>query len=169
MKDFSVETLDAEKLRSAMRAWSAGVTVLTVAHEGETHGMTVNSFTSISLDPPLIVVSLQRQTRTHELALKAGAFGVTILSSKQAEISDLFAGRKAQAGERLAAVQTETLVSGAPLIVGGLSWFDCRIRQTYDSGATTLIIAEVLAVRAISEEKPLIYHNREYWQLSKLK
>ncbi|MCZ2126236.1 MAG: flavin reductase family protein [Anaerolineales bacterium] len=161
--------LEADDLRSAMRAWSAGVTVVTVSHEGEKHGMTVNSFTSISLDPPLIVVSLQQHTRTHELVLKEGTFGVTILSAKQVDVSDLFAGRKPQIEDRVAAVRTETLVSGAPLIVGGLSWFDCRIRQTYDSGATTLIIAEVLAARAVGAGEPLIYHNREYGRLSKIK
>ena len=162
-------TLDPEALRSAMRAWSAGVTVVTAVYEGETHGMTVNSFTSISLTPPLLIISLQQHTRTHELVLKSRAFGVTILSSQQSKISDLFAGRMPEVEDRLAAVKTETLVTGSPLIVGGLAWLDCRVLQTYDAGSATLFIAEAVSARGTGSGDPLIYHNREYWKLSKLK
>src|SRR5690349_129985 len=93
MENPKITTLDAEALRSAMRAWTAGVTVVTASHEGSRHGMTVNSFTSISLDPAMITTSLQGSTRTHELVTRARAFGITILSSAQARLSDLFAGK----------------------------------------------------------------------------
>ena len=162
-------TLDPENLRSAMRAWSAGVTVVTAVHEGERHGMTVNSFTSISLTPPLLTISLQQNTRTHELVMKSRAFGLTILAVDQVNVSDLFAGRMPEVEDRLATVKTETLVTGSPLIVGGLSWLDCRVVQTYDAGMTTLFIAEVVAAQGTGSGDPLIYHNREYWKLSSLK
>lgn len=161
-------TLDPEALRSAMRAWSAGVTVVTAAYNGEMHGMTVNSFTSISLSPPLLIVSLQNDTRTHALVMKSRAFGVTILASDQKEISDLFAGRMPEVENRMSAVQTETLVTGSPLITGGLAWLDCRVLQTYDAGKTTLFIAEAVAARGTGSGDPLIYHNREYWKLSRI-
>ena len=162
-------TLDPENLRSAMRAWSAGVTVVTAVHEGERHGMTVNSFTSISLTPPLLIISLQQNTRTHELVMKSRAFGLTILAVDQVNVSDLFAGRMPEVEDRIASVKTETLVTGSPLIVGGLSWLDCRVVQTYDAGMTTLFIAEVVAAQGTGSGDPLIYHNREYWKLSSLK
>lgn len=162
-------TLDPEALRSAMRAWSAGVTIVTSVYEGETHGMTVNSFTSISLTPPLLIISLQQHTRTHEMVMKSRMFGLTILSSEQTNISDLFAGRMPEVKDRIAAVKTETLVTGSPLIVGGLAWLDCRVLQTYDAGQTSLFIAEAVAARGTGSGEPLLYHNREYWKLSKLK
>ena len=161
-------TLDPENLRSAMRAWSAGVTVVTALHDGERHGMTVNSFTSISLTPPLLIISLQQNTRTHELVMKSRAFGLTILAVDQVNVSDLFAGRMPEVEDRLATVKTETLVTGSPLIVGGLSWLDCRVVQTYDAGMTTLFISEVVAARGTGSGEPLLYHNREYWKLVKL-
>ncbi len=68
--------LDPENLRAAMRAWTAGVTVATTVHEGHKHGMTVNSFTSISLDPAMITISLQQTTRTHEFVSKSRVFGL---------------------------------------------------------------------------------------------
>lgn len=169
MKNSPVLTLDPEALRSAMRAWSAGVTVVTAVYEEHKHGMTVNSFTSISLDPALITVSLQQHTRTHELVTKSHAFGLTILSGEQAHISDLFAGRLSESQDRFTEVQTETLVTGSPLIVGGLAWMDCRVVQTYDAGMNTLFIAEVVAARGTGSGDPLIYHNRVYWKLSQLK
>lgn len=159
-------TLDPEALRSAMRAWSAGVTVVTAAHGNQRHGMTVNSFTSISLDPALITISLQQNSRTHDLISKSRAFGLTILSSEQAKISDLFAGRVPEVTDRFAGLQTETLVTGSPLLVGGLAWMDCRVAETYDAGMNTLFIAEVVAARGNGSGDPLIYHNRKYWKLS---
>jgi len=161
-----VITLNSEVLRSAMRTWSAGVTVVTAVHGEDRHGMTVNSFASISLDPAMISVSLQKKTWTHELVMLSRAFGVTILSAEQQAISDLFAGHNPEVTDRIAAVQTETLMTGSPFIMGGLAWFDCRVSQTLDIGASTHVIAEVVAVRELSGE-PLIYHNRKYWKLSK--
>ena len=97
-----------------MRAWSSGVTVVTASYAGEQHGMTVNSFTSVSLEPPLIVISLHTGSRTQSLVSQANAFAVTILSNDQQDISDLFAGRIPDAEDRLADVQTETLETGGP-------------------------------------------------------
>lgn len=161
-------TLDSENLRSAMRAWSAGVTVVAAAHAGQKHGMTVNSFTSISLDPALITIALKQSTRTHEMITNSRAFGLTILSAEQAKISDIFAGRFPEIANRFAGLETETLGTGSPLIVGGLAWMDCRVVETFNAGVNTLFIAEVLAARGSGEGQPLIYHNRKYWQLSQL-
>jgi len=161
-------TLDSEKLRAAMRAWSAGVTVVTAVHEGIKHGMTVNSFTSISLDPALVTISLQQPTRTHELVFKSRAFGLTILSAEQSKISDLFAGKITEIEDRFTGLQIETLVTGSPLIVGGLAWLDCRVVETFNAGMNTLFIAEVLAASDTNDRQPLIYHNRKYWSLSQL-
>jgi len=158
--------LDPEKLRAAMRAWSAGVTVVAATHEGHKHGMTVNSFTSISLEPAMITISLLGTTRTHELVSKSRAFGLTILSAKQSQVSDLFAGKMSAVEDRFAGLPTETLVTGSPLIVGGLAWLDCRVVETFAVGINTLFISEVLAARDMHEGQPLIYHNRKYWTLS---
>ena len=161
-------TLDPEKLRAAMRAWSAGVAVVTAMHEGNKHGATVNSFTSISIEPAMITISLQKSARTHELISKSRAFGLTILSAEQSKISDLFAGKMTEAGDRFSGLQTQTLVTGSPLIVGGLAWLDCRVMETFTAGNSTLFIAEVLAAQNTGNGQPLIYHSRIYWKLSQL-
>ncbi len=148
-----------------MRAWTSGVTVVTAAYNGEQHGMTVSSFTSISLDPPLIVISLQTVSQTHDMVVKAGAFGVTILAASQQELSERFSSRQASMSERLDGLDTETLVTGAPFIKGGLAYLDCRVTQSVQSGMNTLFIAEVVAVRGDDHDAPLVYHDRTYHRL----
>ncbi|MEW6403827.1 MAG: flavin reductase family protein [Chloroflexota bacterium] len=159
--------LTPEQLRAAMRAWTTGVSIVTAAYDGIQHGMTVSSFTSISLEPALISISLHTTSRTGELIHKAGAFGITILSAEQTQLSELFAGRTNENEDRFSSVETETLVTGAPLIKGGLSWLDCRVVHTYDAGMNTLFVAEVVAARGLEEGTPLVYFNRNYWGLSK--
>ncbi len=159
-------SLDPEQLRQAMRAWSSGVAVVTARHNGEQHGMTVSSFTSVALEPPLVIISLQVASRTHQLVSQAGAFAVTILAEGQQEISERFAGRTPSQEDRLAGLETERLATGAPLLKGGLAWLDCRVTQVIPAGTHTLFLAEVIAARRNGERTPLLYHDRQYWRMA---
>jgi flavin reductase (DIM6/NTAB) family NADH-FMN oxidoreductase RutF len=162
-----IAMLDAEKLRRLMRAWTSGVTVVTAAHGNERHGMTVSSFTSVSLEPPLIVISLHTESRTDKLVKLAGAFAVTILSAQQQQISELFAGHSPESTDRLAGLELETLVTGAPALKAGLARMDCRVLQTIPAGMNTVFLAEVVAISGDAEGQPLVYHDRGYWKLTK--
>ena len=158
--------VDPEALRMVMRTWATGVTVVAAELDSVRHGMTVSSFTSVSLDPPLVLVSLERGAQTHHLTEQSGYFAVTVLGEGQQAISDRFAGRQTDGEERFAGLDTFTLVSGAPMISGGLSYFDCRVVSTYPSGTHTVFIGEVLAVQGGDESAaPLLYHDRDYHQL----
>jgi flavin reductase (DIM6/NTAB) family NADH-FMN oxidoreductase RutF len=159
-------TLDPEQLRHAMRAWTTGVAVVTATHDGQRYGMTVNSFTSISLEPPLVSVALKQLTHTHDLIVKSNEFAVTILSSTQQELSDRFAGKMPQIADRFENVQTETLAIPAPLLKGGTAYFNCRVINAIPVGENTLFVAEVVAARGEGEGDPLVYHNRVYWKLN---
>jgi flavin reductase (DIM6/NTAB) family NADH-FMN oxidoreductase RutF len=159
-------TLDPEQLRHAMRAWTTGVAVVTATHDGRQYGMTVNSFTSLSLEPPLVSVTLKKLTHTHELVEAAGEFSVTILSAYQKELSERFAGKQPEIKERFADVPTETLSTHAPLIKGGMAYFNCRVMNSMPAGENTLFVAEVIAARGEGEGNPLVYHNRTYWGLA---
>ena len=158
-------TLDSEKLRQAMRAWASGVTIVTAVHNGEQHGMTVSSFTSISLAPPLVMISLQTDSHTHRLVSQSKTFAVTILANEQQELSDRFAGRIADTGNRFVDVETETLISSAPFIKGGLAYLDCCVTQVIPVGMNTLFLAEVVAARGDGEGQPLVYHDQHYHEL----
>ncbi len=160
-------SLDPELLRHAMRAWTTGVAVVTAAHDGKQYGMTVNSFTSISLEPPLISVTLKQLTHTHDLVVKSNEFSVTILSAQQRELSDRFAGKMSVVYDRFENLQTETLLLRAPVISGGMAFFNCRVLNAIPVGENTLFVAEVIAARGEGEGDPLVYHNRVYWELTK--
>ena|SRR3990172_8496938 len=160
-----IMSVDAELLRAAMRQWATGVTIVSVAYKGIRHGMTVSSFTSLSLEPPLVMVSLEDITRTRDMMLQAGHFGVTILSQEQEEISALFAERRTEYQDRFAGLQTYTLKSESPLLAGGLVGFDCRIAAIYPAGNHTMFVGDLLAVHIVSSRLPLIYYDRNYRSL----
>jgi flavin reductase (DIM6/NTAB) family NADH-FMN oxidoreductase RutF len=145
--------------------WSTGVTVVTVQHNNRRHGMTVSSFTSLSLDPPLVLVSLEQITKTHRLVQQAGHFGVTILEENQKQISDRFAGRISEYRDRFDGLETFAMLSGAPLLAQGLAWLDCQVVVTYQAGNHTVFIGEVLAVKSRDTGQPLLYYNRDYRRL----
>jgi flavin reductase (DIM6/NTAB) family NADH-FMN oxidoreductase RutF len=164
----SLMSLDPEKLRQAMRAWTTGVAIVTSVHDGQQYGMTVNSFTSISLEPPLVSVTLKRLTHTHDLVVKSGMFAVTVLTAEQKELSDRFAGKFPNITDRFDGVQMERLSPlAAPVFKNGIAYFHCRIVNSIPVGENTLFVAEVTAAHGAGEGDPLVYHNREYWRLTR--
>src|SRR5262245_9644123 len=160
-------TLDSETLRHAMRAWATGVAVVTAKYEDEQYGMTVNSFNSVSLEPPVISVALKQLTHTHALVLKSGLFAVTILNSEQKELSDRFAGKIPIIIDRFEGVETGRLSLDMPVIKNGLAFFNCRVMNSTPIGENTLFVAEVIDARGEGEGDPLVYHNRLYWKLAR--
>lgn len=159
-------TVSPDDLRLAMRHWPSGVTIVSADHDQIAHGMTVSSFASISLEPPLVMVSLQQQTRTHALINRSGAYGVTILAADQREISDRFAGRDTETDNRFAGLETHTLVTGSPFLAGSMACLDCRVVAQTPYGNNTILIGEVIAVQIDhSQDGPLVYFNQAYRKL----
>jgi flavin reductase (DIM6/NTAB) family NADH-FMN oxidoreductase RutF len=145
-----------------MRAWSSGVAIVTASYAGERHGMTVSSFTSISLSPPLIIISLSTGSQTHRLVSGSNAFSVNILGADQQSLSERFAGASPAGTDRFDGLQTESLETGAPTIPGSLARLDCRVRQVIPAGMNTIFLAEVVAARDGEGGLPLVYHDRMY-------
>lgn len=158
-----------DDLRNALRFWTTGVTIVAAAHQGAAHGMTVNSFTSLSLDPPLVSISLEKATRTHQLVMAAQAFAVTVLRADQHEISDRFAGRDSEQSNRFEGLEIFSLQSGSPILAGGLAYFDCKVAACHDAGTHTVFLSNVLACGLFAEAEdtpPLVYFNRSYRGIS---
>lgn len=157
--------VDGNDLREAMRYWATGVTVVTSTANGARHGMTVSSFTSLSLAPPLVMVSLEKATRTHELVMESNAFGVTVLNQAQQEVSNRFAGRDTEDGDRFKGLATFNLTTGSPFLQEGQAFFDCRVAICHDAGTHTVVIGEVVASKVgenAEGKTPLLYYNRDY-------
>jgi flavin reductase (DIM6/NTAB) family NADH-FMN oxidoreductase RutF len=160
-------TIEPELFRQAMRAWATGVTIVTSTHDGLRHGMTVSSFTSLSVTPPQVLVAITSNVRTHALIDNSGTFGVTLLADHQAEISDRFSGRIPDALDRFEGLETFHLTTGAPLLAAGLACFDCRVTSSFESGDHTIFVGDVLAAKNLHDGWPLVYFNRDYRQLQK--
>lgn len=159
-------TITPQELRKAMRNWATGITIVTVAHEGNRHGMTVSSFASLSLDPALLSVSLYNTSRTNALVTAAGKFGVTILAADQEEVSNSFSGRIPDNEDRFANCEVETLLSEIPFIKGGLSFFECHVYQSILMGTNTLFIGEIVEAKALEDGDPLLYFNQKYGKIA---
>ena len=154
-----------ELLRHSMRSWPTGVSIVTSQFNTHRHGMTVNSFASVSLEPPIILFTLAHATRTYSLVSQSGIAAITLLHEDQGSVSDQFAGRIAEDGDRFAGLKTFQLVTGAPLIAGGLAFLDCRIRTIHAFEHSTLFLMDVVAAQPADSGHPLLYFNRGYHKL----
>ena len=155
----------SENLKEVMRNWTTGVSIVSSAFKGKIHGMTVNSFTSISIDPPMVVVTLAKNTRTHDLVQDSGKFGVSLLSENQSGLSDKFAGRVPVADEnRFEGIDVFYFKSDIPFIAGGLAWVECEVVQSFELAASTMFLGQVTASKSAGG-KPLVYHNQAYHYL----
>lgn len=153
-----------DELRKTMSAWTSGITVVTTLDEQRLHAMTASSFTSVSIDPPLILVCVGKKKRTHHLLLDQKAFGVAILAADQEEVSNMAAGFRGPEGNYLPGVEWE-MRSGAPIVKECLSWMSCSLYSTYDGGDHSIFIGRVEDTGVVSEKPPLIWYSRGYRSL----
>jgi flavin reductase (DIM6/NTAB) family NADH-FMN oxidoreductase RutF len=133
-------TLDQRALRSCLGTFATGVCVVTLATDRGRHGMTVNSFTSVSLAPPLVLVSIDKRTRGHGL-LRGRSFAINVLGAEQEAVARHFAG-----DERPAAVCWED-GTHAPCLAGSLATLECTPWCDYDGGDHTLFLGRVVELR----------------------
>ncbi|MHC8508372.1 MAG: flavin reductase family protein [Rhodospirillales bacterium] len=157
-------SLDIAEFRRALGCFATGVTVVaTLGPKGRPLGLTVNSFNSVSLDPPLVLFSLDRRNPDLSAFEAAGVFSVNVLSEDQQDISVRFS---ANPETRWDGVAWETLVTGAPVLPGCLASFDCRTRAVHDGGDHALFLGEAAAMRAAPEGAPLTYYRGGYVKLA---
>ena len=139
-----------------------GVTIVTVVDaEGSPHGMTASSFTSVSLDPPLILVCVDHQASVLAHLRRAQHIGINVLSEEQQPLSEHFAR---SGHDRFGAVEWYAGHGGVPLIAGALARFECSIHRMIDAGDHTILIAQVLDTEH-STGRPLVYYGSGYHKL----
>lgn len=159
-------SIDPGFLRNLMRRWTTGVTIVTATDGVNAHGMTVNSFTSVSLEPPLVLISLERDTRTRQLVMESGTFAVSILENDQQALAERFAGRTSDEGDRAAWLGKHTGLSRIPVPSLYLATMECKVLHAHEAGSHTLFIAEVQWGEVAEVGRPLLYYNRNYHRLA---
>jgi flavin reductase (DIM6/NTAB) family NADH-FMN oxidoreductase RutF len=155
-------TVDSNTLRMTMRQWSTGVTVVTTVAGDERAGMTVSSFTSVSLEPPTVLVCLNKETYAHDLVLRSGVFAISMLGVGQEALSNRFAGLDPTVTDRFEGLSLITADTGSPLLPGAIAWLDCIVKSTHDTTTHTIFFGEVVFAGADPERAPLVYYNRGY-------
>ena len=162
-----VSTVDASAFRRAMGSFPTGVTIVTVASDdGSMHGITVNSFSSVSLDPMLVLVCLNQTSRGVSLIERAGAFVVNVLSAGQQDVSRWFANRYRPVDSTMFdGVPFEPGVTGCPVLVDATASFECRLRQSHRAGDHLIMLGEVIALIHRPQLEPLIFHAGSYKSL----
>ena len=154
-------------LRLAMRRWATGVTVVTTRTPAGFHGITVNSFTSLSLDPPLCLICIDRRARAHEEIARAGAFAVNILSDQHEEIAARFAGRRPDLADPFTGLALTAAPSGAPVFAGVVSYLDCAVHEQLAGGDHTIFVGRVAhAAAGPEDERPLLFYGGTFQRVA---
>lgn len=148
-------------LKQAMRVYPQGVTVVTTRTQDGPKGITVSSFTSVSLDPPLVLISISKGSALHDTLSSAEKFAVNFLAEDQKSVSDRFAGRSGST-ERFQGIKHRAGSSGSPIIEGARAAIECRTWRVYEGGDHSLIIGEVISAESLNAKRPLVYYSQQY-------
>lgn len=157
--------ITADDFKKALRHWVSGVTVVTSKEGDRVHGMTVSAFSSVSLDPPLVLVCANQSSTTHSVIEAGGVFTVNILSSDQDEVSNVFASPKHEHC-RFDHVEWEEGETGAPVIKGAVVNLECSVVSAHREGSHTIYIGQVESVHH-RDAKPLLYYQGGYRTLER--
>ena len=152
-----------DDFRGAMRQLTGGVSVITVGRGKDISGMTVTSVSSLSVDPPALIVSVNRSASSWPLLKRYGFFGVNILTSDQIDVAERFAGKEGLNGaERFAGAQWTTRASGVPLLSGALAAVDCQVEEIVERHSHAIVIGRVLDLQVSKRTAALAYWHGQY-------
>jgi len=164
-----VPAVPADAYRAVMRGWPSGVTIVTMPGDEGPHGMTASAFTSVSVDPPMVLVVVDQRWRSHAHIAEHRVFCVNILAEGQAEWSDRFAGRHGALPDRFAGIATARGVTGVPHLVAASAWLDCQVVQAHRAGDHTIFVGRVVACGSgEASARPLLYYDGAYGRVEPL-
>lgn len=155
--------MEPADLRRVLGHFVTGVTVVTAMHEGRPHGLTVNAFSSLSLEPPQVLVCLKRANRSYAAFAAAGSFAVNVLADHQVGLSRLFASQQERKFEGL--LFTPGAATGAPLLEGVHAWLECSVVERIETAGTHAIVIGALLGHGSGAAEPLLFHRGGYHRL----
>jgi len=155
--------LDADTFRTVMSKFATGVTIVTARAGEEIHGLTVNAFCSVSLEPMLVLICVDQQAKGHDLLLKSNNFAVNFLGADQEQLARRFSADQLSAAERFRDLKFRSQVTGAPLLGNSLAFLDCEIVAIYPGGDHTIFLGKVLALEEKDGHHPLLFFEGEYF------
>jgi flavin reductase (DIM6/NTAB) family NADH-FMN oxidoreductase RutF len=155
--------IERNELRRVMGHFATGVTIITtVSKDGVPFGLTANAFTSVSLDPPLLLISVDKKAESFPHFEESKVFTVNVLSEEQEGLSRKFA---VSGGDKFQGVAYHTGANGVPILDGMLAYLECKLYATYDGGDHTLFLGEIEQAET-REDKPLLFYRGGYRSLA---
>lgn len=155
-------SIDEFRFRQALGHFASGVTVVTTEYEGKLYGMTVSSFASLSLRPPLILICVDNTLTTHAAIAGAQRFAINVLEQGQEHLSRRFATHE---DNKFVGVAWRTGQFGLPVLDGVLTVLECQLYATFPGGDHTIFVGEVMDAE-INQGSPLLYYRRGYHELT---
>jgi flavin reductase (DIM6/NTAB) family NADH-FMN oxidoreductase RutF len=160
--------LTKDEYRQLIGCFPTGVTIITMEHEGEVRGMTANAITSVSLDPLLLLICVDKRTITHRFLEQATTFAVNILAEDQEHVSRALASRDSDDARRLMGHPYHPGQNGAPILDDCVAYLECRITEVFPGGDHSIFIGEVVWGEVMRDAPPLIFHRGKYRRLQDL-
>ena len=148
--------------REVMRGFPTGVTVVGSAYDGKKRGMTVNSFTSVSLNPPTVLICIMKESGCHSIIGKSGVFSVSVLAEDQSELSSKFADHDEVDVHRFLGVDHHVGDMGVPLVDGAVAELECAVEDRLSTGDHTVFVGKVMSAKVTSGKAPLVFHRSQY-------
>lgn len=148
--------------KQVMRHWASTVTIVTTRLDDQIYGLTATAFSSLSVQPPMVFVSIFRKTHTHPMIEQSGVFCVNFLAPEMTHLSDRFAGRYPNE-ERFAGLSYRTEATGAPVLDDAIAYIDCRVVEGLVTGDHTIFVGQVESTDTQKvDQSPLIYFMGQY-------
>jgi flavin reductase len=158
----SEQGFTAGDFRAALGSFATGITVITTRGEDHAYGMTANAFSSVSLDPPMVLICAKSGAEGSEHIDRNGIFAVNILAVDQEPLSRYFSSKDRPRGrDAFRDVPHRVVVTGSPVLEGVVGYLDCRLHSTHNAGDHEIFIGEVLALESTDRE-PLLFHGGKY-------
>jgi 3-hydroxy-9,10-secoandrosta-1,3,5(10)-triene-9,17-dione monooxygenase reductase component len=155
-----------QDFKDALASWASGVTVVATKSEGLVYGLTVSSFSSLSLDPPLILVCLNRDNRLASMIGQSGAFSVSILGQKQQEASNHFASPAREPGPEFTGIEGAWTALDQPIVKGASAHLACELDELIEKGDHAIVVGRVVHAAAEENGGPLLYYQRGFRQMA---
>jgi flavin reductase (DIM6/NTAB) family NADH-FMN oxidoreductase RutF len=158
-------SVDRQLFKSVLRRWASGVAIVTTRTAARELGMTVSAFTSVSLDPPLVLVCADKRAHTSPLIAEAGVFAVNLLAQDQIELSNRFA-TNGNEDQRFEGLDCRRGPTGAAWLPGAVAVLDCRLESAHEAGDHWIYVGRVVAAESAGDREPLLYYDAKYRALA---
>jgi len=157
--------IDPQLFKSVLRRWASGVTIVTTRVDERVFGMTASAFNSVSLEPPLVLVCIDKKAHTLPWIVESGVFAVNVLAKDQHELANRFA-TDGNESVRFEGIACRSGPSGAPWLPDTVAVLDCRIAAAHDAGDHWIYVGEVQATEVAAGREPLLYYDARYRSLA---